>query len=303
MQQRNFDKKPLQISEQIDFLIKQGLTVPNQTLATHCLSTVSYHRLSAYFKPFEVDDSTNQFKINVTFDDIWHLYVFDKELRLLVMDSLERIEIAFRTSLSNELSLKYGAWWYLENNHFKDSWETPGTDSPAKKFINEVNGICNNKKADDGIKNYYKKYSNPNLPPSWILFENLSFGRCTSLFRFLKQNQDKKEVSKIFGFNPNIVESALECFRYVRNICAHHSRLWNRWFVYKHRTLKELRDAQCYPGTLKEQLVLLHLFNKVISPHSSWRDKLFQLIEKQHQLPVKSMGFQSDWQTDPFWKI
>jgi len=133
------------------------------------------------------------------------------------------------------------------------------------------------------------------------LFESLSFGRCTSLFRYLKQNQDKKEICSIFHFNPNIVESALECFRYVRNLCAHHSRLWDRWFVYKPRFIKELQITECQPGTLKEQLVLLHLFNIVISPNSSWKKKIFRLLEKYPQIPIEFIGFKPNWKDDKFW--
>jgi len=91
MQQRNFDKKPLQVSEQIVHLQNSCLSIPDKNYAIHCLNTVSYYRLSAYFKPFETTNfSLTKFKDGAVFDDIWQLYVFDKELRLLVMDALVR---------------------------------------------------------------------------------------------------------------------------------------------------------------------------------------------------------------------
>lgn len=306
MSKQNFTKPPFSIDEQIVLLKQRGLIIPDEEFCRHCLSTVSYYRFSAYIKPFESDRINHTVSQNICFNDIWNLYVFDRELRLLFMDALERIEVALRTSLINVMSNRYGAWWYFEIEPFKSSWfdKNPRTrKSPAEEFKKEVESLCNRQVTDGGIQHFYKKYHSPDFPPSWMLFEYLSFGKCTSLFRFLKNRQDKMEISKVFKMHINIVESSIESLRYTRNICAHHLRLWDRWFVYKPRQIQELVNANCHPGTLKEQIVLLNLFHLAVSPHSSWMHKLFDLFNR-HMLPSVPyglMGLENDWKNDKMW--
>jgi abortive infection bacteriophage resistance protein len=308
MQRQKFTKLPTTIDEQIALLKERGMQLEDESFVYHCLSTVSYYRLSAYIKPYEIDKLSHKLNPQIGFSDVWNLYVFDRELRLLFMDALERIEVALRTSLINVMSNRYDAWWYLQKDLFKSAWfliNPKSQLSPADAFKNEIKSLCKDKTPEGSINHFYKKYNEPGFPPSWMVFEYLSFGKCTSLFRYLKYHQDKSEICKIFKFHPNIVESGIEALRYTRNICAHHARLWDKWFVYKPRYLKELANANCAPGTLKEQIALLMLFHMSISPHSSWKNRLFQLFEKHMtaSVPIKLMGFDLDWKNDAVWKM
>jgi abortive infection bacteriophage resistance protein len=308
MTKQHFTKLPTTPNEQISRLKKRGMILSDEEFVHHCLSTVNYYRLSAYIKPFEVDKQSHKVNPATDFNDVWNLYVFDRELRLLFLDALERIEVALRTSMINVMSTRYGAWWYLEKEPFKSSWFdiTQGQRHiPADSFKHEVETLCGKTTSDGSIQHYYKKYNSPEFPPSWMLFEHLSFGKCTSLYRYLKHHQDKAEISKVFNFHANIVESAIESLRYSRNICAHHLRLWDRWFVYKPRQIKELTQANCKPGTFKEQMVLLMLFHFAISPHSSWKDRLYFTFEKHMipSVPVAMMGIDHDWKNDLLWNV
>jgi len=308
MNKQNFSKSPTTPDEQISLLKKRGLVLSDEEFTRHCLSTVNYYRLSAYLKPFEKDKASHTLNSSTTFDDIWNVYAFDRELRLLFLDALERIEVALRTSMVNVMSTRYGAWWYFEQEPFKSAWfEIPlgKKYSPADEFKHEIGSLCNRRASDGSIKHYYSKYDSPGFPPSWMLFEHLSFGKCTSIFRYLKHRQDKVEISKVFKIHTNIVESSIEPLRYTRNICAHHLRLWDRWFVYKPRQIDELISSNCQPGTLKEQIVLLMLFHFAISPNSSWKDKLYCLFEKHMtpSMPIGLMGINHDWRNDLLWKV
>ena len=307
MDKQNFSKSPTTPDEQITLLKNRGLILHNEEFTRHCLSTVSYYRLSAYIKPFEKDKSSHMLNAAISFDDVWNVYAFDRELRLLFLDALERIEVALRTSLVNVMSTHYGAWWYFEKEPFKSSWfevSPRKKHSPADEFKYEIESLCSRSASDGSIKHYYSKYHSPGFPPSWMLFEHLSFGKCTSLFRYLKHRQDKVEISKTFGLHTNIVESSIEPLRYTRNICAHHLRLWDRWFVYKPRQIEELINANCQPGTLKEQIVLLMLFHFSISPNSSWKEKLYSLFERHMtpSMPISLMGIDKHWKDDLLWK-
>lgn len=308
MDKQHFKKHSTTLDDQISLLKNRGLVITDEEFSRHCLSTVSYYRLSAYIKPFELNRSSHQLNQNTSFDDVWNLYAFDRELRLLFLDALERIEVALRTSLVNVMSTRYGAWWYFEKEPFKSSWfdvKPKRNHSPADEFKYEIESLCGRNAPEGSIKHYYSKYNSPDFPPSWMLFEHLSFGKCTSIFRYLKHHKDKSEISKVFKIHHNIVESSIEPLRYTRNICAHHLRLWDRWFVYKPRQLIELAKAECQPGTLKEQIVLLMLFHFAISPNSSWKDRLYSLFEKHmtQSVPSSLMGISGHWRDDLLWKV
>jgi abortive infection bacteriophage resistance protein len=91
--------KPVYTTEQhIELLESRGLTFLDRDRAKRYLLTIGYYRLSAYFLPFQV--APNQFKERTTFTDVLNLYIFDRKVRLHVMDALERIEVAIRSVLS-----------------------------------------------------------------------------------------------------------------------------------------------------------------------------------------------------------
>jgi len=302
---RKYTKSAISVDQQIEQLKAQGLLIPDD--AGHILSTVSLHRLSAYFHPYQEND-TKIFNFGASLQHVWELYAFDRELRLLILDAIERIEIALRTALTNVMAVKYSPWWYLSDEVFKTNWSSRSTryeKNPKESLLTEIQQICKNRKHNEEINQYFDKYDEPLYPPSWIIIEFLSFGQCTSLFRYIRSPQDKAAISAIFNFHHKIFESILEPLRYTRNLCAHHARLWDRWFVYKPRFIEELSAANCKPGTLKEQLMLLYLLNNSISSKSTWLLRLRALFEKHRDLPINLqwMGFQKDSQNDPFWKL
>ena len=103
---------------------KRGLLIPDEQRALRYLDFISYYRLSAYSIPFQISAS-HQFRTNTSFDDILDLYIFDRELRLLIMDAIERIEVAVRAQICNVISLAKikitihsDAFWYLDGKHF-----------------------------------------------------------------------------------------------------------------------------------------------------------------------------------------
>lgn len=304
---KHFTKKSLSTDEQIEILSKRGLIISDRDSAFRYLSTVSYYRLSAYFKPFQIyGDHDHHFKPNITFDRVWQIYVFDRELRLHISDALERIEIALRTALSDMMSIKYGNLWYVSKKPFCERWLSSKNKkgiSPHKYFKNEVDEICRDKK-EEFIAHYFERYDDPKYPPSWMLMECLSFGKITSLFRNLATLQDKKLISNIFGYHPRVIESTLEPLRYTRNLCAHHSRIWNRWFLYAPKHLNAFGSFSSPSNSFHMQAFIIYKLNESISPNSEWRERLHQLFNKYSDyVPFNLMGFLPNWESDPFWKI
>ena len=240
------------------------------------------------------------------YSNLWRIYVFDRELRLIISDALERIEVALRTSLSNTMASRHGATWYLEDECFGKKWFIPNKrthESPADYFKYDVNKICRDQK-EELIKHYFSKYDVPPSPPSWMLMECLSFGKCTSLFRYLKKANDKSAISEVFGFHPRVVESCLEPLRYTRNLCAHHARLWNRWFVFIPKHINAFGNIKTKQFSLHEQLVMISKLHQKVSPHSSCKERLYDLFGRCEEfVPFQLTGFNENWSADPFWDI
>lgn len=163
-----FDKLPTTIEEQISLLKRRGLTIPDEIEAAHFLKFVSYYRLSAYTFYYEKKNldgvRSHAFYEGKTFKDITDLYIFDSKLRRLFWEAIERIEIAFRTSMTYHLSLRHGAHWYMQKNLFLERFNIDelidtiksetgfhlGSDHPKRK-MGEV-----------FIHHYYTTYSTPN---------------------------------------------------------------------------------------------------------------------------------------------
>lgn len=280
---QSYIKPALTADALIEQLRFQGLIVQDATVAIHCLKAVGYHRLSAYFEPFrESVNNQTKFKPKSTFEDIWKLYLFDQELRLLVVQALEIIEVAFRAAISDTMSLKYGTHWYLQPENFGNQERYYGT-------LKQIAEVCE-KKDDPAVIKYYDIYHHPEFPPSWVIMENLSFGTCVNVFRNLNKKSDKKAICEIFQYHPMAVESWISALRYTRNLCAHHSRLWNRWFVvcptmsYLFKDFKKER-------TFYAQVIIISKLLQHISPKLKWKNQLYELLNSNQAIPIDQMGF------------
>lgn len=113
-----FEKPPLGLDELVDRLVDRGLTVPDRDRARRYLRHIGYYRLSPYTIPFQRGGPDHLFRAGTGFDDVVDLYVFDRALRLLVMDALERVEVAVRAALTDHMSTTYGdSHWYINASH------------------------------------------------------------------------------------------------------------------------------------------------------------------------------------------
>ena len=97
------------------------MTIADDQLAAHYLSHVSYYRLAGYWWPMQADKEQHLFKPNSKFEDVIHLYNFDRELRILIFDAIEKIEISLRTKLIYHLSHEFDPWWFQNVAIFQDS--------------------------------------------------------------------------------------------------------------------------------------------------------------------------------------
>lgn len=308
-----YNKPPLTINQQIEKLELRGLTISNHQGAQQCLTNVGFYRLSAYFIPYEkppADKRNHQFQDTTEFDDIFRLYTFDQKLRLLVMEAIERIEVAVRTQWANEMSLNHNdAHAFMHSELFDNPWEH------QKQLAKVSNGFDNSKEVF--AKHYRDNYQQPFLPPIWAMVETLTFGELSKWFKNTKTQKLKQNISRQLGLpTVQIMESLLSCLSLIRNICAHHGRLWNRSFTKKLPLIKKLRDQLTITTPAHENgktqshvkeniynylIVICHIMKK-IKPTSHWQQRLAAHIDTATTSQQLRMGFPSQWRQKKPWQ-
>lgn len=189
-----YKKTAISISEQIERLKHRGLNIEDEDKASHYLGNISYYRLRAYTYPFQNNKDSN--------------HPFIKE-------------ISFRTQIIYHYSLKYGAHWHLNPKLYTNHNDFTRHMMSLEKEIN--------RSKETFIKHYKKTYVEPIQPPAWMSLEVSSLGLLSQIFTNLKNNECKTEITYYFGLKKvGLLENWLRCLSLLRNICAHHGRVWNR---------------------------------------------------------------------------
>ena len=303
-----FDKPAFNAGQHITQWEDRGLAVPDKAKAGHYLSVISYYRLSAYTLPLQLGNPDHKFKPGTCFDDVLDLYVFDRELRLLVMDAIERIEVAIRSHVNNYMAMKYGSHWYLDETHFRHKYS-------HKSLLADIEKQCLRKSKEVFLKHYVEKYSAPRLPPSWAVVELLTYGQLSIVYDNMAKAADQKAIARQFNTHAELMRSWMQSISYIRNVCAHHSRLWNRelgnapkvpqttpdnWI----RTPVTVSDPQINPNKrLYLLLVVIEYLLQAVNPESEWHIRLHELIQAHPDVSKAHMGMPDDWDEDPFWRL
>jgi abortive infection bacteriophage resistance protein len=206
--------------------------------------------------------------------------------------------VAFRTALSNEMSVIYGPHWYTQPSLFRNTSAHQGSLRKIKKLCEQTD--------QSEIKLYQRHYHTPVEPPSWLIIEALPFGSCSVLYNNIKTVKDRRRVSDVFALHPTTLDSWIQALSYLRNLCAHHARVWNRWLVKiphhldRHATLHQTAENE---RLLYPHLAVIALLLVKISPQSLWKDRLFALFEEYSAVPIHWIGFQNEWVEDSFWEL
>lgn len=297
-----YNKPAIDITTQILYLKQRGLTFTDEVKAAHYLSNISFYRLRAYTYPFQDNNNPQHpFIQKISFEQVIDLYVFDRRLRLLIFDGLEKIEIALRTKIIYHFALNYGSHWHENAALYRD---TP-------RFINDISMLYKevNRSTETFIKHYKNKYNDPENPPAWMSLEVATLGLLSKLFSNLKKGTEKKIITTGFGLHkPEILESWMHTFAHLRNICAHHGRIWNRRLTTMPKipvnpTNPFLKNTILYPNKLYATLCCMNYVLQIISPDNNFTSRLKNLMQNCNLVNLKEMGFPKDWETEPIWKI
>lgn len=314
-----YTKRPLSIPEQVEKLKLRGLLIDDEQSAEGYLSNISYYRLRAYTFPFQENDDTSAdhrfLRNDIHFSDIIDLYCFDRRLRFLMFNAIEKIEIAVRTKIVQVYAEATGDSHWFANPHLYNN--IAAKDKQGKtttRFALLMDEIAAEVKrsTEDFVKHYNHKYGDPVLPPAWMTLEVVSFGTLSRLYQLLKTSPQKKQVAMSFGIKDDEVFSNwLHAIAVWRNYCAHHSRVWNRRSVVnvklpKKHTYSFLDDAQ---GSIRANKVFTILccikyISNIISPGSEFKSNLVSIIAQSGRLlTIQEMGFVDNWEDMDVWKL
>lgn len=294
-----YTKPPLTFEEQSRKLISRGLIADKDELIQR-LKCVNYYRLSAYLYPYRKPDDT--YKDNTSLQIVWRHYTFDRQLRVLVMDAVERVEVAMRTQLVYHFAHRHGAFGYT------DSRNLPNLDD--NRFTQWIKDLDEEsmRSRETFIDHFNNKYGDfHDRLPIWMIAEIMSFGKMLTMFNGV-DNGLKRIIAREYGIEDRLLQSWLGALNVVRNICAHHGRLWNRVLGYKPLIPRKQKYPEWHlPVEVENKrifaiLTILRYLLRYVAPTSQWSSRLHQLFKEYPEVSIKYMGFPDGWEQSSIWR-
>lgn len=317
-----YTKRYLPIPEQIELLRGRGMSITDLERAQRCLHRIGYYRLSGYWFPFRHQEIvadrdgyeqrrvSDLFRPGTSFQDAMDLYVFDKKLRLLFIDAIERIEVALRVDVALILG-KNAALAHRDPGSFNAYFSKPNPDSgttPHRRFLAKLDDAVLHSR-EDFVISFTQKY-NTHMP-IWMCIELWDFGTLSTVLSGMKTIH----LEMLAGLpRYKLIVSWTQSINFVRNICAHHGRLWNRPPVQQPGPtrlgeipmLDHLAKDEYAQRRLYSVAAALQYLMRTINPDSSWGGRLAEHIATLPTisgLSARHMGFQDDWRGLELWTI
>jgi abortive infection bacteriophage resistance protein len=296
-----FDKPALSLADQVRQLISKGMQINDPAAAENVLTNVSYYRLSAYWVPFlQLNVSgqrCNTLRPGTSFEEVLALYEFDRQLRLLVLDALEHVEVALRSAMTYHVVTAYGAFGH----------ENPANFHPAFDHASWITKLHDetNRSSDTFVIHYKNSHQGFPAMPLWMSTELISLGSLSKLYSGMKPT-DKRTIATPLNLHHKRLQNWLHVLTYVRNVCAHHSRLWNRELSIRASVMSE---SEWRPPLLPRLdrlfyvLLILRLLLRKTDRGTWWRDQCQTLLQPVAETPKwrTAMGMGVDWQNHPLW--
>lgn len=282
-----YTKMPLPLSLQVALLRSRGMEIRDGGLAEDTLLRTNYYRFSGYalhFEEFANKERTHRFKPGTTFEAVIRLYEFDTQLRALLFRYIEPLEVAFRAAICNELSVRtHNPHWYLERTMYLSSYDFQGMEQECEREYCRSDEIF--------IKRYREKYCSPKLPPAWMMSEVLGLGRWSKLYAHLVDRDVQKAIAHHFATKTHYLKSWIHSLSVLRNLCAHHCRIWNRTFRISPQLPKQLKPLARDNRKLAAQVIVLTHLLKPLGRNSAFDGDWRALLDEFPDVSLPKMGF------------
>ncbi len=296
----SFTKTYLTPVQHIALLKSRGLSIADEKLAENYLTNVGYYRLSAYFYPLLALPKENHiYKTSATFDKVVAMYTFDSRLRSLLFTKIEKIEVAIRSTLGGFVAEQTGDIFWLTDAANYQSLDR--YDTLMSVISKEYNGS-----REDFIEHFKNTYSEP-FPPAWMLLEILPFGNMAHIYMNLADPAVKKKIARHFGLQPPVFTSWLLVLSGLRNLCCHHSRVWNKLLPIRPAEPRRVVHPWIDPAKTNSQRIyfrcsMIAYLLRTIAPDSNFKAELKALFAAYPGIDRSAMGFPADWEDEPLWR-
>lgn len=319
-----YTKPFLSVLDQVALLQSRGMQIPDSARASVYLERVGYYRLSGYWYPLRTSQPApppakpgsimveDNFRPGSSFDHVIDLYVFDKKLRLLMLDGLERLEVGFRSNIVALLGSR-SPIAHRDGSNFNQRFVVE-IDSQTgltwhQSWLARLDKAVH-KSGEDFAKHFKENYYPP--MPLWIAVEVWDYGMLSRLLEGLSHSALQSIATKYGCPRYELLTSWVRTLNFVRNICAHHGRLWNRVLVDQPKPPRSgeippldhlVSDVHAH-SRLYAAAAIIKYFLGTANPNTSWGERLKQLVATLPGAPgvsVRHMGFPQNWQTYALW--
>ena len=304
------NQRPRTIQEQLCRLKEKGMVFNDEQNAISYLSRISYFRLKYYWVDM-LDANAEHFINGANFDNVIVRYEFDKKLRNILFGAVEILEVGLRTKFITTLSLATGTGlWYLDGSLFNNQ-QFHTTLVLDMKYEFERNSDPFVRQYIIDHPNWDKNTLDGDNPDAWMIFETATFGTLSKMYKnLLNQSPLKSKIANEFGlYSARELSSWLEAISVLRNIIAHHSRIWYKIFSKKPTNINRHRDDWMLSDLTEHQRkrafgvisCLLYLCNAICSDNTIKQD-IKNLFVSYPNIPIYMIGFTRGWEENLIWR-
>ncbi len=311
-----FDKPWLDYDQQVAKLSSRGLIIDDPAAVASFLSHVNYYRLSGYCIAFQHNGMRHTFVPGTTFEQVHAAYEFDFHLRDLLNEALEIIEVDVRTVTAHFFGKKYGPFGHINPDNFHEPEIMRGRVSQSHKFRHDnwytsLARETTRAENETFVSHHKKTYSEYNSLPIWVVTEIMSLGSLSTMVSGMAK-EDRKKIAERYGLQPDVFDSCLHCLSYTRNLCAHHCRVWDRFWAVSTKTPSgkawEKPNWEFRNRRLGTVLLIMNCILKecptVGSCYRAWRNRVHAVMAKPPEAPAArtKMGLFDGWEESPIWQ-
>lgn len=282
------------IDEQIEILKSRGLSIPDNTVARDFLLRNNYYRISGYSLTLRSHDIFNP---NVTFQNIADIYEFDHELRHILLQYIETIEVTVKSIYAYEFTKEFGPNGYLDHNHFSDI-------SKHKEIIDKGEKQKELRLPHEAYLKHYVIELQQDIP-LWAYVDLLTISDISFLYTITEQSV-KDAVAMDLGLNIQgaaLLSRFMHSLTIIRNLCAHGSRLFNRLFEQKPWLSK--KEQKFLRKSSNGSIDNAHLFSFILimrrmlrtEEFCSLKEAINHLSKKYPFVNMVYYGFPDNWDT------
>lgn len=299
--------------EQIEILKSPGIVINNEEFALEKLQEDNYYNIINGYKDLFID--SNQYIQGTTFEEIYSLFEFDRNLKSILLKNILIVENILRTLIAYNFSLKYGNDNYLKIDNFETLKNSGCKKEKYQERIEQIQklicnmqlDIANNIKKKPYINHYILNYG---FVPLWVLVNAISLGRLSQFYSLMDQSV-RINVSRKWNVKENELNQFIKNLSYFRNLCAHDERVYNATInqpipdtIYHYKLNLKKKDNNFIQG--KSDLFSLIISLKMLLPNDKFNTMCNQIEGRMKSLEKKifvinpqkifdKMGFPLNW--------